>query len=166
MSQFYFSEGDVFGEDFDGTVEISVITYHLFDTRWSKLIHYLGLGAYHSGLSINGRELSYGHCEVGSGVYVHDDYKIGEYNHLECHAKTYVETVKMSKEDVIQIINDTVVNYNGDEYEFLSHNCHNFVDDLCGRLCGKNIPGWVSRVCRVVNFVPGLRSVVMKLFDN
>ncbi|KAJ0964752.1 hypothetical protein J5N97_025890 [Dioscorea zingiberensis] len=39
--------------------------------------------------------------------------------------------------------------YYGDTYHLISKNCNHFTDDVCMKLIGKQIPGWVNRLARL-----------------
>lgn len=39
--------------------------------------------------------------------------------------------------------------YHGDTYHLIAKNCNHFTDEVCLRLTGKPIPGWVNRLARV-----------------
>ncbi|RVW50599.1 DeSI-like protein [Vitis vinifera] len=38
--------------------------------------------------------------------------------------------------------------YHGDTYHLIAKNCNHFTDEVCLRLTGKPIPGWVNRLAR------------------
>lgn len=42
--------------------------------------------------------------------------------------------------------------YYGDTYSLISKNCNHFTQDVCMRLTGKQIPGWVNRLAQLGNF--------------
>ncbi|XP_043697260.1 deSI-like protein At4g17486 [Telopea speciosissima] len=42
--------------------------------------------------------------------------------------------------------------YHGDSYHLIAKNCNHFTDDVCMRLTGKHIPGWVNRLARLGSF--------------
>ncbi|MCD7455799.1 hypothetical protein HAX54_029653 [Datura stramonium] len=42
--------------------------------------------------------------------------------------------------------------YHGDSYHLIAKNCNHFADEVCSRLTGKPIPGWVNRLARVGSF--------------
>ena len=39
--------------------------------------------------------------------------------------------------------------YHGDTYHLIAKNCNHFTDEVCMRLTGKPIPGWVNRLARI-----------------
>ncbi|KAL0331511.1 UNVERIFIED_CONTAM: DeSI-like protein [Sesamum angustifolium] len=48
--------------------------------------------------------------------------------------------------------------YHGDTYHLISKNCNHFTDEVCQRLTGKPIPGWVNRLARVDGSDSGVSS--------
>ena len=42
----------------------------------------------------------------------------------------------------------------GGEYRLLERNCNHFSEDLCRRLTGQGVPGWVNRASRVGGWAP------------
>lgn len=41
--------------------------------------------------------------------------------------------------------------YHGDSYHLIAKNCNHFTEEVCMRLTGKPIPGWVNRLARLGN---------------
>ncbi|KAJ0795635.1 putative glutamine synthetase [Helianthus annuus] len=42
-------------------------------------------------------------------------------------------------------------NYHGDTYHLIVKNCNHYCNDICYRLTGKRIPGWVNRLAKLGN---------------
>ncbi|XP_058190962.1 deSI-like protein At4g17486 isoform X2 [Rhododendron vialii] len=42
--------------------------------------------------------------------------------------------------------------YHGDSYHLIAKNCNHFTEEVCMRLTGKPIPGWVNRLARLGSF--------------
>ncbi|KAK6947538.1 PPPDE peptidase domain, partial [Dillenia turbinata] len=42
--------------------------------------------------------------------------------------------------------------YHGDTYHLIAKNCNHFTDEVCLRLTGKPIPGWVNRLAQIGSF--------------
>ncbi|KAK9130779.1 hypothetical protein Sjap_011266 [Stephania japonica] len=46
-------------------------------------------------------------------------------------------------------IETAAAEYHGDTYHLITKNCNHFTDDICSRLTGKHIPGWVNRLAHI-----------------
>lgn len=55
----------------------------------------------------------------------------------------------MSHSEVRSFMEHISEKYHGDSYHLIAKNCNHFADEVCLRLTGKPIPGWVNRLARV-----------------
>ncbi|KAK4493577.1 hypothetical protein RD792_018071, partial [Penstemon davidsonii] len=55
----------------------------------------------------------------------------------------------MSRSELRSFMEQLSNKYHGDTYHWISKNCNHFTDDVCQRLTGKSIPGWVNRLARL-----------------
>lgn len=60
-----------------------------------------------------------------------------------------VGTTHMSRSQVHTSIEDLAEDYHGDTYHLIVKNCNHFTADVCKRLTGKPVPGWVNRLARL-----------------
>ncbi|MFX6572796.1 C97 family peptidase, partial [Acinetobacter baumannii] len=58
----------------------------------------------------------------------------------------------MSRTELRSFMEHLSNTYHGDTYNLISKNCNHFTDEVCLRLTGKPIPGWVNRMARVGSF--------------
>ncbi|KAL8064604.1 hypothetical protein ABFX02_01G101000 [Erythranthe guttata] len=58
----------------------------------------------------------------------------------------------MSRSELRSFMEHLSNSYHGDTYHLISKNCNHFTDEVCERLTGKPIPGWVNRLARVGSF--------------
>lgn len=58
----------------------------------------------------------------------------------------------MSRSQVHTSIEDLAEDYHGDTYHLIVKNCNHFTADVCKRLIGKPVPGWVNRLARLGSF--------------
>lgn len=58
----------------------------------------------------------------------------------------------MSRSQVHTSIEDLAEDYHGDTYHLIIKNCNHFTADVCKRLTGKPVPGWVNRLARLGSF--------------
>mmetsp|Transcript_12566 Transcript_12566/g.38782 ORF Transcript_12566/g.38782 Transcript_12566/m.38782 type:complete len:261 (-) Transcript_12566:76-858(-) len=113
-----------------------------FLTRWhNKLTR--GYGAFHTGVELYGREWSFG--------MTFDDWSTGVTWNLPMQNPdhSFRETLTMgythrSPQEVMHIIDELKMVWKGSTYNVLSRNCHNFSDELCGRLGVTRLPAWIN----------------------
>ncbi|KAG2555440.1 deSI-like protein At4g17486 [Panicum virgatum] len=119
----------------------------------SPLNHYLywfGLGIFHSGIEAHGMEYGFGaHEYPTSGVF--------QVEPKSCPGFIFrrsvcVGTTDMSPSQVRTCIEDLAEDYHGDTYHLIVKNCNHFTADVCQRLTGKPVPGWVNRLARLGSF--------------
>lgn len=60
----------------------------------------------------------------------------------------------MSRSEVRSFMEHISEKYHGDSYHLIAKNCNHFADEVCSRLTGKPIPGWVNRLARVGKYEP------------
>ncbi|KAM0934261.1 putative PPPDE peptidase domain-containing protein [Dioscorea sansibarensis] len=119
-------------------------------TTMNNYLYWFGLGIFHSGIEAYGMEYAFGaHDYPTSGVF--------EVEPKSCPGFIYRRTMwlgstNMSRSEFRLFIEDLAVNYHGDTYHLISKNCNHFTDDVCRRLLGKPIPGWVNRLARLGSF--------------
>jgi hypothetical protein len=110
-------------------------------------IYWLGLGIFHSGIEAHGAEYAFGaHDYPTSGVF--------EVDPRHCPGFTFRTSVVLGTTDLSPLefrsfVEQCADEYYGDTYHLIAKNCNHFTDDLCRRLMGKSIPGWVNRLARI-----------------
>ncbi|KAL8545599.1 hypothetical protein ACS0TY_005651 [Phlomoides rotata] len=61
-------------------------------------------------------------------------------------------SIDLSRSEFRSFMEHISSNYHGDTYNLISKNCNHFTDEVCLRLTGKSIPGWVNRLARLGSF--------------
>jgi len=109
------------------------IILNVYDLSSSNsFLHSWGMGAYHSGVELNGREYSYGKSDGrGSGIF-------------ECEPRlasgcTFRESIELgsieaSGMEILKCIDSLRARYQASEYDILLQNCNHFCDDLASTL--------------------------------
>ncbi|KAJ6791031.1 deSI-like protein [Iris pallida] len=131
-----------------GTNHLFLNIYDL--TPVNNYLYYFGLGVFHSGIEVYGMEYGYGaHDYSSSGVF--------EVEPKSCPGFIYrrsvwLGTTDMSRSEFRLFLEQLSTKYHGNTYHLITKNCNHFTDDVCTRLTGKPIPGWVNRLARVGSF--------------
>ena len=102
----------------------------------------IGLGFYHSGLEVRGREYTFS----ASGVFHHSPRQAPgvKFSH-----SVKLGEVRMSSSEVDSIVNALRQDYPGNKYNLLGCNCNSFANELCMKLTGERCPGYVNRLARI-----------------
>ncbi|GER25717.1 PPPDE putative thiol peptidase family protein [Striga asiatica] len=116
-------------------------------TPINHYLYWLGLGIYHSGIEVHGMEYGFGAHEFStSGVF--------EVEPRSCPGFIFRRSIllgstDMSRSEFRSFMEHLSNKFHGDTYHLISKNCNHFTDEVCQRLTGKSIPGWVNRLARV-----------------
>ncbi|XP_077244980.1 deSI-like protein At4g17486 isoform X2 [Tasmannia lanceolata] len=119
-------------------------------TPINNYLYWFGLGIFHSGIEVHGMEYGFGaHEYATSGVF--------EVEPKSCPGFIYRRSVSlgsidMSRSEFRLFMEHISGRFHGDTYHLIAKNCNHFTDDVCMRLTGKPIPGWVNRLARLGSF--------------
>jgi len=105
-------------------------------------LHAIGLGFYHSGLQIHGKEYTFSQ----SGVFSHSPRQAPGVKFRE---SVLVGEARLSSSEVDSIVNDLRQDFPGNRYNLLGCNCNSFANELCIRLTNDRCPGYVNRLARI-----------------
>ncbi|KAM5573037.1 deSI-like protein [Rosa sericea] len=118
-------------------------------TPVNNYLYWFGFGVFHSGIEVHGMEYGFGaHEYPSSGVF--------EVEPRSCPGFIFrrsllLGSTDMSRTELRSFMEQLSGKYHGDTYHLIAKNCNHFTDEVCLRLTGKPIPGWVNRLARVVS---------------
>ena len=144
------------------------VILNIYDIFWAnEYTENIGLGVYHSGLEVYGREYAYGgHPFPSSGIF--DTVPraaagiLGE--HFRFKQAIHLGNTDFRAFDVEKFREELGRKFQGDRYHLISRNCNHFSGAFSSILCGRDIPGWINRLAYFSTFVPFLLCTVTSVF--
>jgi hypothetical protein len=125
---------------------VAVNVYDL--NEYNDYAYAFGVGIFHSGLEVHGREYSFGgHEYASSGIFATQPREApppAKFRRTEIVGYT-----DMTEAEVENVVAELDRSYHGNTYHLLERNCNVFVEDLCLELTGKLPPPWVNRLARI-----------------
>ncbi|KAI7880943.1 DUF862-domain-containing protein [Lichtheimia hyalospora FSU 10163] len=136
-------------------LQVFVNVYDMLEPSLLTNVGYaLGVGIFHSGVEVAGREYCFGGHEYENltGVFAVEP-KIGPPGVLfkQSIPMGYID---MSDQEIDQVLYAVSEDFGGTTYNLLTRNCNHFTQELCLRLTGKSIPGWINRAARLGAMFP------------
>lgn len=138
-------------EQDDAGKERTPLYLNVYDlTPVNDYLYWVGFGIFHSGVEVHGMEYGFGaHEYPSSGVF--------EVEPRSCPGFIFRRSIRMGSTDMSRsefrtFMEQLASKYHGDNYHLIAKNCNHFTDEVCFRLTGKPIPGWVNRLARLGSY--------------
>eukprot|EP01117_Protostelium_nocturnum_P007317 TRINITY_DN2617_c0_g1_i1.p1 TRINITY_DN2617_c0_g1~~TRINITY_DN2617_c0_g1_i1.p1 ORF type:complete len:235 (-),score=69.04 TRINITY_DN2617_c0_g1_i1:200-904(-) len=124
----------------DGRVLLNVYDLHPQNDRFYSV----GIGAYHTGVEIYGKEYAFGFHEMeSSGIWSATPKQAVNVKFRE---SIDLGKTTMNEREVESIIDQLGSKWIGTSYNILTRNCNHFSEDFVQLLLGRSIPNFVNRL--------------------
>ncbi|KAG6393174.1 hypothetical protein SASPL_147409 [Salvia splendens] len=168
-------------EQKNSNISLAPLYLNVYDlTPINNYLYWVGCGVFHSGIEVSlaastrqdnvsiwcyedeivgyRSEQRHAHgLEYGFGAHEYPTSGVFEVEPRGCpgflfRRAIHVGSTDMSRSEFRSFMEHLSNDYHGDTYNLISKNCNHFTDEVCQRITGKSIPGWVNRLARMGSF--------------
>lgn len=141
------------------------VILNIYDMFWTNdYTGNLGVGVYHSGLEVYGREYAYGgHPFPFSGIFDISPREAGELGEqFKYKQSLHLGNTDFTEHEVEKILEQLGKEFRGDRYHLMNRNCNHFTGAFSQILTGRDVPAWVNRLAYMSTCVPFLQRCLPK----
>ena len=126
-----------------------LIRINVYDiSQANQYTTYCGVGIFHTGVEVFGREFAYGgHPENSTGIFATNRYEAP--GNVKFRQTLEIGLSRYTRKEIDLIIQNLGRKYTGQKYHLLLRNCNHFADEFVSKLTGKHIPTWINRLAHI-----------------
>ena len=133
------------------------VRVHVYDLNTDLNAYgiYLGVGIFHTGCEVYGREYAFGYHDAPNETGVFDLEPRGAPAPAVYRETIEIGETKYSVEECERVIGRLKRAFTGPSYDLLKRNCNSFTEALVEALCpegGGKVPGYVNRLAHIGQF--------------
>ncbi|KAI8087942.1 PPPDE putative peptidase domain-containing protein [Gilbertella persicaria] len=137
-------------------LKVYVNVYDMIQPNYITQFGYyaLGVGVFHSGVEIGGKEYCFGGHEIPhvTGVFVVEP-KIG-IPELTLKQTFDMGTTHLTEKEIEELLVKLSNEFVGPSYNLLARNCNHFTEEFVEKLTHKSIPSWINRAAKLGAMFP------------
>eukprot|EP00397_Hematodinium_sp_SG-2012_P021063 GEMP01021737.1.p1 GENE.GEMP01021737.1~~GEMP01021737.1.p1 ORF type:complete len:194 (+),score=32.02 GEMP01021737.1:181-762(+) len=137
---------DVYANIYDASRRSTIA--NLNDVLYSSV----GMGAFHVGVQVYGKEWSYGRSDEDSGVRFSPP---GMHPHHTFREQVYLGPTRYTPDELRSLIIAMQNQWQGPDYDVLVHNCCHFAEALVDELGVSRIPQWACQLHKCIKSMVG-----------
>ncbi|CAB66315.2 PPPDE peptidase family deubiquitinase/desumoylase Sdu1 [Schizosaccharomyces pombe] len=144
-------------------MKVYINVYDLMpDSPVNKLAWTLGLGIYHTGLVLEGKEYAFGAHEIPGSTGVFATMPRPPLEGCRWRCSIALPNCTLPKPDVDRILIRLSQEFTGLSYSLLERNCNHFTNAAAIELTGSPIPSFLNRISRIGLAFPTITNALLQ----
>ena len=141
------------------------VVLNVYNMYWlNEYTSPIGLGVYHSGVEIYGKEYAFGgHPFDFTGIFDMEPRDVEDLGDgFSFKESIAIGLTDFNERDIKKMVEMLGEKFVGASYHLVKNNCNHFTAEFTKMLCGKSIPNWVNRLATIGIRFPFLCACIPK----